>query len=110
MSLIDSLRYRLGALLHPRRHARELREELDFHLSLAAMQREHAARGTVSREEAYHAARRRLGNMTNLEEEAREMAGLGFFDVAAQDVRFAMRSFRRSPAFRVARGQWRIVH
>ncbi|HEU6453431.1 MAG TPA: ABC transporter permease [Gemmatimonadaceae bacterium] len=99
MSLIDSLRYRLGALLHPRRHARELREELDFHLSLAAMQREHAARGTVSREEAYHAARRRLGNMTSVEEEARQMAGLGFFDVAVQDARFALRSFRRSPAF-----------
>jgi predicted permease len=99
MSLIDSLRYRLGALLHPRRHARELREELDFHLSLAAMQREHAARGTVPKAEAYYAARRRLGNMTNVEEEARHMAGLGFFDVAMQDARFALRSFRRSPAF-----------
>ncbi len=99
MSVIDSLRYRLGALLHPRRHARELREELDFHLSLAAMQREHAAHGMVPKEEAYHAARRRLGNMTNVEEEARHMAGLGFFDVAMQDARFALRSFRRTPAF-----------
>ena len=99
MSLIDALRYRLGVLAHPRSHARELREELEFHLSLAAMQRENGARGTMSSDEAYCAARRRLGNMTNLEEEARQMAGLGFFDVAMQDARFALRSFRRSPAF-----------
>ncbi|HET7621625.1 MAG TPA: ABC transporter permease [Gemmatimonadaceae bacterium] len=99
MSFIDALRYRLSVLVHPRSHARELREELEFHLQLAAMQRENASRGAMTGVEAYRAARRRLGNMTNLEEEAREMAGLGFFDVAAQDVRFAMRSFRRSPAF-----------
>jgi predicted permease len=101
MSLIDALRYRLGVLAHPRSHARELREELDFHLSLAAMQRESSARGGISSNEAYAAARRRLGNMTRLEEEAREMAGLGFVDVATQDIRFAFRSFRRSPAFTV---------
>ncbi|HEY9478707.1 MAG TPA: ABC transporter permease [Gemmatimonadaceae bacterium] len=99
MSLLDALRFRLGVLARPSSHARELREELEFHLSLATMQREHAAHGTMSNEEAYHAARRRLGNMTNLEEEARQMAGLGFFDMAAQDIRFALRTFRRSPAF-----------
>jgi Acidobacterial duplicated orphan permease len=99
MSLMDALRYRLGVLAHPRSHARELREELEFHLSLAAMQRENAARGTMSSDEAYRTARRRLGNMTNLEEEARQMAGLGFFDVATQDIRFALRSFRHAPAF-----------
>ncbi len=99
MSFIDALRYRLRVLARPRGYARELREELDFHLSLAAMQRESSARGEISSEEAYRAARRRLGNVTNLQEEAREMAGLGFFDVATQDLRFALRTFRRTPAF-----------
>lgn len=99
MSLIDALRYRLRVLVDPGSYARELHEELEFHLSLDTMQREHAARGGMSSQEAHQSARRRLGNITNLEEEARTMAGLGFFDMATQDIRFALRTFRRAPGF-----------
>ena len=99
MSLIDSLRYRLRVLLRPRAHERELDEEIRFHLSLEAMQREHRARGSLSTADAGWAARRRFGNLTTTKEEARQMAGLGFFDQAEQDVRFALRSFRRAPGF-----------
>ncbi|HEU4629648.1 MAG TPA: ABC transporter permease, partial [Gemmatimonadaceae bacterium] len=99
MSLLDALRYRLRVLLGPERYGRELDEEIEFHLSLEAMQREHAARGALSAAEARHAARRRFGNVTTHKEEARQMAGLGFLDVVRQDVRFALRSFRRTPAF-----------
>ena len=99
MSLIDVLRYRFRVLLRPGQHARELDEEIRFHLTLEAMQREHASRGTLSRADARWAARRRFGNLTSTKEEAREMAGLGFFDTAEQDVRFALRSFRRAPGF-----------
>ena len=49
MSLLDALRYRLRVLLRPGAHARELDEEIRFHLSLEAMQREHAARGALTR-------------------------------------------------------------
>jgi hypothetical protein len=99
MRLLDVLRYRLRVLLHPARHASELDEEIRFHLSLEAMQREHAAHGAVSDTDAGWAARRRFGNLTTTKEEAREMAGLGFFDTTEQDVRFALRSFRRAPGF-----------
>ena len=99
MQLLDILRYRLRVLLRPGRHARELDEEIRFHLSLEAMQREHAARGRLSSSDARWAARRRFGNLTNTKEEARQMAGLGFFDTARQDVRFALRSFLRTPGF-----------
>ena len=99
MRFLDVLRYRLRVLLHPRRHASELDEEIGFHLSLEAMQREHAARGAVSGTDAAWAARRRFGNLTTTKEEARQMAGLGFFDTTEQDVRFALRSFRRAPGF-----------
>jgi predicted permease len=99
MSLIDVLRYRLRVMFRPGRHERELDEEIRFHLSLDAMQREHAARGTLSGADAGWAARRRFGNLTTAKEEARHMAGLGFFDTTEQDVRFALRSFRRSPGF-----------
>jgi predicted permease len=99
MSLADSLRYRLRVLLRPGRHARELDEEIRFHLSLDAMQREHVARGRLSPADAHWAARRHFGNVTTTKEEARGMAGLGFFDTTEQDVRFALRSFRRAPGF-----------
>jgi putative ABC transport system permease protein len=99
MWLIDVIRYRLRVLFRPNAHAHELDEEIRFHLSLEAMQREHAARGNLTATDARYAARRRFGNVTNTKEEARQMAGLGFFDTTEQDVRFALRSFRRAPGF-----------
>src|SRR5919112_1702610 len=99
MWLIDVIRYRLRVLFRPNAHARELDEEIHFHLSLEAMQREHGARGALTTSDARYAARRRFGNVTNTKEEARQMAGLGFFDTTEQDVRFALRSFRRAPGF-----------
>src|SRR5665647_2081562 len=99
MSFVDGLRHQLRALTGARQYTRELDEEMRFHLSLDAMQREHAARGALSSEDARFAARRRFGNLTSLTEETRTMAGLSFFDAALQDARFALRTFRRAPAF-----------
>ncbi|MDB4911303.1 MAG: permease, partial [Gemmatimonadetes bacterium] len=99
MSLLDGLRHQLRALTGARQYARELDEEMHFHLSLDAMQREHAAHGTLSSADARFAARRRFGNLTSLTEETRSMAGLSFIDAAVQDARFALRTFRRAPAF-----------
>ncbi|MGI8499308.1 MAG: ADOP family duplicated permease [Gemmatimonadaceae bacterium] len=99
MSLLDSLRHRLGVFVRRGRFARELDEEIEFHLSLEEMHRGHAAHGEHAPGDARDAARRSLGNLTILKEEKREMAGLGFLDVAQQDVRFALRTFRRAPGF-----------
>lgn len=60
MSVIRALRYQLRVLPRPGRHARELDEEIRFHLSLEAMQRTHAARGDLSRADAHFAARRAM--------------------------------------------------
>jgi putative ABC transport system permease protein len=99
MSLLDGLRHQLRALTGSRAYARELDEEMHFHLSLDAMQREHTARGTLSAADARFAAHRRFGNLTTLTEETRAMAGLSFLDGVIQDARFALRTFRRSPTF-----------
>lgn len=98
MSLIDSLRYRLRALLHAGRHARDAERELRFHLDLEAAQREHdgAAPG-----EAEFGARRQLGNRTAAAEAMRRVAGLAWLDATRQDLAFALRSMRRAPAFTI---------
>ena len=102
MSLLDALHHRLRVWLHPREYLREIDEEMEFHLSLEAMQREHAARGAMSATDARFAARRRFGNVTTTRARTRHMAGLGLFDAALADVRFALRSFRRTPGFTAA--------
>jgi putative ABC transport system permease protein len=99
MSFLDGVRHQLRALTGARQYARELNEEMQFHLSLDAMQREHAARGSLSSDDARFAARRRFGNLTSLTEETRAMAGLSLLDEMMQDARFALRTFRRAPAF-----------
>src|SRR3954470_21733300 len=101
MSLIDSLRYRLGILLRPRDHDRELTEEMEFHLGLESMQRAHRAEDGEAAADAPYAARRRFGNVTYYHEESRRAAGLGGVDTLWQDIRFALRSFRRTPTFTV---------
>src|SRR5437868_15452616 len=99
MSLLDGVRHRFHALTDTRRYARELEEEMRFHLSLEAMQREHAAHGTLSSANAHRAARRRFGNLTSITERTRSIAGFSFLDAVGQDARFALRTFRRAPAF-----------
>src|SRR5262245_60008584 len=91
MSLLDAARHRLRVLFRSDAYARELDEEMRFHLSLDAHQYPSGAE--------FDAARRRFGNTTYYKEETRQMAGLSFVDVARQDLRFALRSFRHSPGF-----------
>jgi len=101
MSLLDALRYRLRVLRDPGAYDRDLDEEFRFHLSLEAMQQQHAARGSLSARDAGFTARRRFGNPTYHKEERRTMSGLQFFDSARQDLRFAARTLRRTPGFTV---------
>jgi putative ABC transport system permease protein len=101
VSVIDALRHRLRVWTHPREHERELEEEIEFHLGLERMQQEHAAHGALSHEDASAVAHRQLGNLTYYKEEARRAAGLAVLDDVRSDMRFALRSFRRTPGFTV---------
>lgn len=94
--MLDSLRYRVRALLHPASHARDAERELRFHLDLEAAQQEHDG---ATPEDAEFAARRQLGNRTAVAEAMRRVAGLAWLDATRQDLAFALRGIRRAPAF-----------
>ncbi|MGI8745278.1 MAG: ADOP family duplicated permease [Bryobacteraceae bacterium] len=71
---------------------RELRSDLDLE---AAELQEHG----LSVEEARYAARRAFGNTTLVKEEVREMWGWTSVEQLVQDLRYALRQLRNSPAF-----------
>jgi len=74
------------------RRAKRLSEnaqELQFYLE--AETEDNIGRG-MSREEAYSAARRKLGNSTSIREEVYRMSSLAFLETSLQDVRYAIRT------------------
>ncbi len=75
---------------------RQLRSEIEAHI--AAETELNIERG-MSPEEARSAALRRFGNLTQTVEEARSVWIPGLVDEFAQNFRYAVRAFRRSPAF-----------
>src|SRR5882672_4578716 len=74
----------------------DLTEELRFHRDL--LERDARADGTSATEVPY-AARRRLGNVTRVREEARERWSIPWLEHVQQDMRYALRGLRRSPGF-----------
>ncbi|MGH7638536.1 MAG: ADOP family duplicated permease [Gemmatimonadaceae bacterium] len=78
---------------------RDLDDELAFHLRQAIEER--VARGQ-SREHAEAAARREFGNVTHIKEVTRGQRRGLWLERLVQDVRYGIRSLRRTPAFTVA--------
>src|SRR6188508_583942 len=75
---------------------RQLREEIASHLEMATADR--IARG-ASPQDAAAAAKRQLGNISQIQEATRDVWGRRWLEHAAQDVRYALRTFRRNPGF-----------
>ena len=81
------------------RRERDLDEEIAGHLRMAA--EDHAA-GGKSAWEAKAAARSEFGNVSVIKDVTRDMWGWTWLDRAGQDVRYALRLFRRNPGLTIS--------
>ena len=87
---------RLIALFQRRRLDRELADEIAAHLEMAVA--DYRARG-LSPEEARRVAMTAFGGVLQTEEAYRDRQGFPLLESIWQDVKYAARSFRRSPGF-----------
>jgi predicted permease len=92
-------RTRLTSLVRRGRLERELDAELQFHIDMLAAQ--NVAEG-MAPDEARRAALRAFGAVDMVKTEVRDAWMSRFFEVFAQDVRYGVRSLRRTPGFTLA--------
>ena len=87
---------RLRALFFRRRMDEELEEELQFHIDMQARKNQ---RTQSNRVEAERQARLQFGGLVSATEECREERGISSLEIAASDLRFALRMLCKSPGF-----------
>jgi predicted permease len=95
---MPSLLRRLRARLRNRGFDEDLREELRLH---EEMKVEELMRGGLSAAAARAEARRALGNVTMMREDARQVWIASWLDGARQDVGYAARTLRRQPMYTI---------
>ena len=89
---------RLRNAIHSKRLDHELLDEMSDHLERrAAALREQG----LSEDEAASAAARRFGNITQLREQSRDFRLSATLESTLQDLRYAVRGMRKSPAFAI---------
>jgi predicted permease len=98
VSIISDVIERARALIFRAREERELEEEIRFHIDMEAEQQR--ARGIDAAE-----ARRRgiiaFGGVERIKEDVRDARGTRLIEESAGDVRWSLRTLRRSPRFAI---------
>ena len=99
MTRLRTFLFRLSALVRARQMDREIDDEIASHLAEAT---EEYVRQGLSPEEARRAAQRSFGGVTQAKEAYRDVRSFVWLEDLARDVRHALRSLRKSPAFATA--------
>ena len=87
---------RVRAWIFRTQESADLDTEVETHLSMLT---EDFEREGLSREDAARRARLTFGGVTQFKEEQHDRRGLPFVEALIQDVRYALRLFRREPTF-----------
>src|SRR5437868_5273877 len=90
------LSVRLGSLFKRQRLERELDTELRYHIDMLVEQN---VRKGLSPDAARREALRVFGTLEGVKDDVRDNWLSRFVEVAAQDVRYGLRSLRRNPGF-----------
>ena len=86
---------KLGLLFGRKRYANEMDEEMAFHREQTEME---LVEDGMQPEAARYAAMRRFGNSTWIKERSHEIVEFKL-ETVVEDLRFALRQFRRNPGF-----------
>jgi predicted permease len=92
----SDIRMRLRAAVFPSRAERDLEEELAVHLEMQARKNQQSG---ISETEARRQALLQFGRTDAIKEACRDERRIGFIEITRQDIRYAARGLRRSPAF-----------
>ena len=92
--MLNDLLYRLRALVHGRKMDAEVDEELRDHLEREA---EKYRSSGLTPKEAARRANLALGGMEQIKQRSRDERGTKFVEVLFQDLRYAIRSFAKTP-------------
>ncbi len=98
MSVLSDLLVRLRSLLFRRTEERELDEELRFHVE---MENAFRRRAGASADDAARETMIALGGIERVKEDVRDARGTRVLEDVGGDVRFALRTLRRSPGFTI---------